>query len=370
MGINLNAGFSRIIKEKRGYEEFKGMSFLMLGKQDVNFNRGKLKWILNRVGFQYRKDIIEIDDYDERNEKIDSCDLFKLLGFKEVYALDISDYEGADIICDLALSELPEELIERFDYIYDGGVLEHIFNFPQALTNTSKMLKVGGKIIHDVPCGNYVDHGFYSFSPTCFIDYYTTNNFFIDDIYLMGYQYPQFDLINVISPDCRYNDSNKWCDTFARGYNILLVCEATKGKTLSGTYGEGYPLTQYSYEILERTLEWNKVIYSYEYRIDKLKNIIQEDPQCRIAIYGTGITANRMVRDIQDYLDHIVGVYDGIIESGGLLKFDICEMKVLNLEDIHKDGIQYIILGSEKKEVIDILRQRVKFLKKEGIEII
>ena len=122
MGINYNAGFSQIIKGKNSYREFMGMNMLMLGKQDVNFTRGKLKWILNRIEFEYRKDIVEIDDYDERNEKIDSYDLFKLLGFDEVHALDISGYEGADIICDLSQT-LSKELLDRFDYIYDGGVL-------------------------------------------------------------------------------------------------------------------------------------------------------------------------------------------------------------------------------------------------------
>lgn len=121
MGINYNAGFSRIIKGRKSFREFKGMNFLMLGKQDINFNRGKLKSILDRIGFEYRKDIIDIDDYDERNEKIDSYDLFKLIGFETVHALDISDYEGADIICDLATLELSENLVGKYDCIYDGG---------------------------------------------------------------------------------------------------------------------------------------------------------------------------------------------------------------------------------------------------------
>ena len=43
MGINYNAGFSQIIKGKNSYREFMGMNMLMLGKQDVNFTRGKLK---------------------------------------------------------------------------------------------------------------------------------------------------------------------------------------------------------------------------------------------------------------------------------------------------------------------------------------
>lgn len=367
MGINRNAGFSQIIRGRKSYHEFDNMSLLMLGKQDVNFNRGELKQILNSVGFEYRKDIVEIDDYDEANEKIDSYDLFQLLGFMEVNALDISDYEGADIIFDLSSTVLPQKLVNRYDYIFDGGVLEHIFNFPQALVNTSKMLKAGGKIIHDLPCGNLVDHGFYSFSPTCFIDYYTANHFFIDEIYLLGYQYPHFDVVNVRSADCRYNDSDKWASTFCSGYNILLVCEATKSADASET---NVSFMQQSYRMLHENTEINRKRYSYEYRINKVKDILQANPQCRIAIYGTGITAKKMLCDLMDNIDNIVGLYDGKMECGKEVEFGGCKKQVLDLAFIHEDKIQYIVLGSENISVINLLRQRVKHLKKEGIKII
>lgn len=365
MGINYNAGFSQIIKGKNSYREFMGMNMLMLGKQDVNFTRGKLKWILNRIEFEYRKDIVEIDDYDERNEKIDSYDLFKLLGFDEVHALDISGYEGADIICDLSQT-LSKELLDRFDYIYDGGVLEHIFNFPQALINTSRMLKKGGRIIHDLPC-EWADHGFYSFSPTCLIDYYNANQFSIKNIYLVGYHYPDYEMVNVISPDCRYNDSKQWIDTFATGYKILLVCDAVKGKCSTE---ENISFMQYIYADLDETLKRNKVLYSYEYKIERVKHIIKDDPKSRIAIYGSGITANKLLYDLQDYLDNIVGIYDGNLKCGEVIDFDNCKRSILNLKDIDNDDVKYIVLGSEKPHVIEILRQRVKHLKRRGIQVI
>ncbi len=366
MGINFNAGFSRIIKGKKSYQEFKGMNILMLGKQDVNFNRAKLKFILDGIGYEYRKDIIELNDYDERNEKIDSYDLFRILGFEDVHALDISDYEGADIICDLATLYLPENLVNKFDYIYDGGVLEHIFNFPQALINTSKMLKIGGTIVHDLPC-NWVEHRFYSFSPTCLIDYYKANHFSIVDIYLIGYHYPNYEMINVISPDCRYNDSEQWIDTFARGYKVLLVCEAVK-ETYSTE--KNISFMQNIYANLEETIKQNEVLYSYDYKIQEVKRIIQDRPECRFAIYGSGVTANKMLSDLKDNLNNIVGVYDGKFKHGTVINFNICQKSVLSLDNIYLDNIQYIVLGSEKPDVIELLRQRIKHLKKEGIGII
>lgn len=367
MGINYNMGFRQILRGKKDWRELSDKAFLMLGKQVVNFNCGKLKELLNRIGFEYRKDIVDIDDYDNKNDSIDSYDLFRLLGFKEVDALDISDYEGADIIFDLAAPCLPEGLENRFDYIYDGGVLEHIFNAPQALLNISRMVKIGGKVIHDVCGGNWIDHGVYSFSPTFFIDYYTNNGFFINDIYMTGYQYPEFKKRNVVSPDCRYGDCNEWANMFAKGYPLILTCDAVKLDDEVNTKGN-LSFTQYSYQSLFHLLE-NR-IYSYGYKIKRAREIYQADAECKIAICGTGVTANRMMSDLSGMIQNIVGVYDRKVKPKEIISFDAGDKEVLDIRNIHEDGIKYILCGSEIPEVIDSIRQRIKYLKREGVEII
>lgn len=117
---------------------------------------------------------------------------FKLLGLKDITALDCSNYEKADFVFDLNLP-VPTELKNRFSLIIDGGTLEHVFDVKQALININLMLKPGGRIIHMVPANNYVNHGFYQFSPTLFFDYYQANNF--------------TDLKGFIADENRYLDS-------------------------------------------------------------------------------------------------------------------------------------------------------------------
>lgn len=95
-----------------------------------------------------------------------------------IKSIDVSAYESASIIYDLNTNELPEDLKNKFDYIIDGGTFEHLFNIQNAFSNVIQMLKVGGKIFHYVPSNNYIDNGFYSYSPTLFIEYYEANNFF------------------------------------------------------------------------------------------------------------------------------------------------------------------------------------------------
>lgn len=96
-----------------------------------------------------------------------SNDFFYLLGAEEVSAMDISDYEGATILHDLN-QPIGDELKEKFTFVLDGGTLEHIFNFPNALSNAMKMVKVGGHLVIITGGNNFFGHGFYQFSPELF----------------------------------------------------------------------------------------------------------------------------------------------------------------------------------------------------------
>ena len=89
--------------------------------------------------------------------------------------IDVSDYEGANIICDLN-HPISDSLENRFDFIFSGGCLDNVFNPVSLLVNTSKMLKPGGRVMHYETFGGVP--GFYlSFSPEWFYSYYAINNF-------------------------------------------------------------------------------------------------------------------------------------------------------------------------------------------------
>ena len=83
---------------------------------------------------------------------------------------------------------MPDWVKGKYDLIFDGGTSEHIFNFPQVLKNIHDLLKLGGIIIHAAPTHNFVDHGFYMFSPTVFYDFYSVNKFDILKSYIFEYK--------------------------------------------------------------------------------------------------------------------------------------------------------------------------------------
>jgi Nucleotidyl transferase len=66
---------------------------------------------------------------------------------------------------------------ERFNAIYDGGTVEHVFNVPNCLSSICHMLKIGGRVLHDAGASGLIDHGFYALQPTLFSDYYLAQGF-------------------------------------------------------------------------------------------------------------------------------------------------------------------------------------------------
>ena len=89
---------------------------------------------------------------------------FELLGAQTVDSLDQSPFEGANIVQDLN-KEIPDSLRQRFTLVFDGGTLEHVFDFPAALRNCLEMISIGGWFVQMTPANNFMGHGFYQFSP-------------------------------------------------------------------------------------------------------------------------------------------------------------------------------------------------------------
>ena len=92
---------------KRG--AFGGGDMLTLGQQSVWATYGEVKKIISSEGVRpreleanlYLKTKIPSEQKDLRSNFTNAEVFFKLLGVTNLSVLDISDYENADIICDL-----------------------------------------------------------------------------------------------------------------------------------------------------------------------------------------------------------------------------------------------------------------------------
>ena len=116
------------------------------------------------------------------------------LGVKNLKSIDFSDYQGAFVLHDMNYP-VPEYLEEAFDAVIDGGSLEHIFNFPAAITNCMKMVKVGGSLFIFSIANNYCGHGFYQFSPELFFRLFQPEfGFSLKDLALVKVAFPGAEL--------------------------------------------------------------------------------------------------------------------------------------------------------------------------------
>lgn len=147
---------------------------LTLGRQQLFFDPASLESSLRAHQVAPEK----IQEFSEaaRNDGM-SESFFKMLGASEVASMDYSSYEGASIQHDLN-QPIPDSLREGFDIVFDGGTLEHVFHFPQALRNAMELVCLGGRLIISTPMNNMSGHGFYQFSPELFYNVLSAGNGF------------------------------------------------------------------------------------------------------------------------------------------------------------------------------------------------
>jgi hypothetical protein len=168
----------------------RGVSFaetVMVGRQALSFGPRDLARVLAAHGLlneaSARRDLLERLGRSEWHAE----PVFHQLGATEVHSMDVSDYEGADILWDLN-QPVPRELEAKFTVLFDGGSLEHIFNAPVALTSYMRMVRPGGHLLLALPANNYCGHGMYQFSPEFFFSALSEQNGFTVERMIMWEQ--------------------------------------------------------------------------------------------------------------------------------------------------------------------------------------
>jgi hypothetical protein len=104
---------------------------------------------------------------------------FKALGAESLRSFDHSDFEGATDLHNLN-DPISQTYHEKFSVVIDGGSLEHIFNFPEAVKNCMSMVRVGGHFLSTSYANNLMGHGFYQFSPELMFRIFSEANGFGD----------------------------------------------------------------------------------------------------------------------------------------------------------------------------------------------
>lgn len=120
-------------------------------------------------------DVLLIGRQDVYGTALTDLQFFGSFSPASVKAIDVSDFEGADILHDLC-RPVPRRLREIADFIFDGSCLDNIWDPPQALRNISAMLRPGGRALL-FEHATLLNGSLTCFSPEWFFDFFAVNGY-------------------------------------------------------------------------------------------------------------------------------------------------------------------------------------------------
>jgi len=176
-----------ILKEHK-YRPING-DILLIGRQTVNLTVANALELIRSEGITPRDSYqVELDSSTVGSETTgyitDRC-FFAMFSSAGVIALDVSDYEDAEIIHDLNI-ELPEKYFGIADFIFNGSCLDNLFDPATAIKSISKMLRPQGRVIH-LEHGSPIQSSFLCYSPEWFFDYYAFTDYADCQIYVCSF---------------------------------------------------------------------------------------------------------------------------------------------------------------------------------------
>lgn len=217
-------------------------NLLTLGRQGIHMYRQDIDHLLNKHNLNHLTN---------KHEPYSWCDtLLQDLNFVHIDSIDNSPYEGATIIHNMN-NPIPKTS-KKYNYIFDGGTIEHIFNTPQVCENIIDLLEVGG-IFCSVTCNNnFSGHGIYQFSPEFFLSAFTKKyGMEIQELYLGQPNTEHKNWINV--NDFNIDGGGRNCKSFDSNKQVYIIAIIKKISDTRECLLTNSP-NQYSYEMID----WQK----------------------------------------------------------------------------------------------------------------
>lgn len=226
MGIEQNV--VKIIAREHAWKPITG-DVLLLGRQTMFLTPEDAMFLIRECGITVAEPESFAADNQTRQaspSNIRDDEFFRLLGVPKIKALDVSDYEGADIVHDLT-TPIPKELEESADFILDGSTLDNVFDPASTLRNMARLLRPGGRLVAINVASNH--YGPYTIlTPFWLLDYFTVNAFADCKIYVLVYG-DRGD--NFFTPDLSKLDrALSQPNNFTSPYVMGLVVLAEKGR--------------------------------------------------------------------------------------------------------------------------------------------
>ncbi len=182
--MGIAKSIASLIVEQHSHHPFGG-KLLQFGRQKIQFRAVDLLRIFRQNGLRAVNERVLLSIKD-KHRNLSDIEFWGAFGFTSIEVLDVYDHENAEVIHDLNQDSLPEVHHGQYQVVFDGGTMEHVFHTPNVLKNIFHLLAVGGRVIHLNPASNSVDHGFFSFSPCLYYEYYNCNEFVVESAQLLN----------------------------------------------------------------------------------------------------------------------------------------------------------------------------------------
>lgn len=212
----VNASWLRMFLEMRRRHGFASGSVLALGVQDVMLSHAAAHALIQERKVSAR-DIPEPERHYQlsRNQRqftsdpghyMTIKDLARCLGYASLETLDAFKNDGPDLLWDLS-RPIPKEWHNRYDLLFDIGVLEHTSDIFQALENAGNFVKPGGWIILFLPMVSPINTCLYHPNPPFYFDNLVGNGFHNFDAWINWMpDWDQHSDIRTIWLNYKYND--------------------------------------------------------------------------------------------------------------------------------------------------------------------
>lgn len=112
------------------------------------------------------------------------ADLYRRMGSSRYDCIDLDGYHGAHVF-DLNV-DIPRKykFADTFDLVTNHGTTEHLFNQVMAFQNVHRLTKVGGVMLHALPCQGYQNHGMFNYNASLFLDLSIANGYEVFGLFL------------------------------------------------------------------------------------------------------------------------------------------------------------------------------------------
>lgn len=232
---------SRILLREHRHVPFAGNA-LLLGRQMMFMTPKEAMRLLEEEGVALRQDATPENKglLDRRlpasiaRHWIGDAGFFSLFSDATFQALDVSDYEGAEIIHDLH-KPIPEHLANSVDLIVDGSVLDNMFDPSMGIRNIARMLKPGGRAIlqeHSTAlAGSYS-----ACSQAWYFDFFAINGFADCKIYTCVFKHDDmfdgpYDLYTAVAPGAATRSFPDSASVMRKEYLSVVIAEKAATST-------------------------------------------------------------------------------------------------------------------------------------------